>query len=292
MRCRSRFGLILAACLSAAPAWADPQLVATLTLRADVDGFGGFSGLELDATGTRLTAVSDKGLVMEGRVQRDAMGTPIDLTGMRFTHLTDTRGDRMPEWRSDAEGLAIDRAGRLFVSFEGDTGRVWRYDAFGAAASPLPGLDAFEALQGNSGLEGLAIAEDGTLYTLPERSGRLERPFPVWRFRGGAWDQPFTIPRRPPHLPVGLDIGPDGRLYLLERHFAGLSFSTRLRRFDLGPTGVSNEVTLLETPGGTHMNLEGLAIWRDDSGAIRATMIADDNLRSFLNTELVEYRLP
>ena len=291
MRRRSRLQLAaLALCVSALPALAEPQWLGSVMLSAGVDGFGGFSGIEVDETGTQMTAVSDKGLVMRGRITRDASGAPTGLEDTQFTQLTDGRGERMPEWRSDAEGLAIDARGRMYVSFEGDSGRVWRYDVFGGPATELRGPDGFNALQGNSGLEAIAIAANGTVYTLPERSGRLDRPYPVWRLRNGRWDQPFGIPRRPPHLAVGLDIGPDGRLYLLERDFSGLSFSTRIRRFDLGPNGVSGETVLLETPKGTHMNLEGLAIWEDASGAIRATMIADNNFRSFLSTDLIEYR--
>lgn len=291
MRRRSRFQLaLLALCVSALPALAAPQLVGSVVLSADVDGFGGFSGLEVSADGTALTALSDKGLVIRGRILRDGSGAPMGLTDTQFTQLTDGRGERMPEWRSDAEGLAMDAGGRMYVSFEGDTGRVWRYDTFGSPATEIRGADGFDALQGNSGLEGLAIDADGTVYTLPERSGRLDSPYPVWRLRNGLWDQPFAIPRRPPHLTVGLDIGPDGRLYLLERDFSRLSFSTRIRRFDLGSGGVSGEQIMLETPRGTHMNLEGLAIWEDATGAIRATMIADNNFRGFLSNDLVEYR--
>ncbi len=293
MRCRSRLQLAFFALLAfALPARAEPQLIADIVLSADVDGFSGFSGLEVGDTGTHFTAITDKGLVMRGRITRDATGAPTGLADTQFTQLTDDTGARMPQWRSDAEGLAVDAQGRMYISFEGDTGRVWLYEQFGSQATELAGPDAFDALQGNSGLEGLAIAEDGTVYTLPERSGRLDRPYPIWRLRGTQWDQPFDIPRRPPHLAVGLDIGPDGKLYLLERDFSALSFSTRIRRFDLGPDGVSHEEVLLETSKGTHMNLEGIAVWRDDTGAIRATMIADNNGLAFLSTDLVEYRFP
>jgi hypothetical protein len=48
---------------------------------------------------------------------------------------------------------------------------------------------------------------------------------------------------------------------------------------------------LLETATGTYDNLEGLAVWRDDAGAIRLTMISDDNFKSFQVTQFVEYRV-
>ena len=293
MRTSARLKLILAFCLGfPTVAAANAELVAELDLSADIDGFGGFSGLELSADGTEITAVSDKGRIMRGQIQRDANDDPVGVSNMRFAYVLGLDGARMQNWREDAEGLAIDNRGRIFVSFEGEPGRVWRYDRFGGAATELPQAAFMDQLQANSGLEGLAVDSSGSLFTLPERSGRLNRPFPVWQYRNGRWDQPFSVPRHPPHLTVGLDIDPDNRLYLLERHFSGLTFRTRIRRFDIVDGDLRNERVLLDTPSGTHLNLEGLTVWRDGDDVLRITMIADDNFKSFLNTTLVEYRFP
>jgi hypothetical protein len=142
-------------------------------------------------------------------------------------------------------------------------------------------------MQTNASLEALAIDSDGTLYTIPERSGGATQPFPVFRLRNGIWDQPFSIPRRGAFLVTGADIGPDGQLYVLERDFLGIGFRSRVRRFDL--TG-GNEQILLETRLRQHDNLEGISIWQDDQG-VRMTLISDDNYRAFQRTEIVEYRL-
>ena len=290
---RTFFGLICAAVLLLpVQTRAEPQLVANLSLSADVEGFGGFSGLEVSSDGERFTAISDKGRIMRGRIVRNSEGNPSGVADMEFAYLLDTDGGQMPHWRADAEGLAIDSRGRLFVSFEGDTPRVWRYDQFGGAATSLPKGAFFDGLQGNSGLEGLAIDQSGTLYTSPERSGRETRPFPVWRLQNNRWTEAFSVPRKPPHLMVGMDIGPDGKLYTLERAFSGLSFRTRIRRFDITGNGLQNEESVLDTTSGTHMNLEGLSVWKDGDGVLRITLIADDNFRSFLSTDLVEYRFP
>ena len=93
-------------------------------------------------------------------------------------------------------------------------------------------------------------------------------------------------------LPVSADIGPDGRFYLLERNFGLFGFRSRLRRWELTEKGPVGEQTLLQTSSGRHDNLEGLSVWRDHSGSLRATMISDDNFRSLQRTELVEYALP
>ncbi|MFV0299754.1 MAG: esterase-like activity of phytase family protein, partial [Paracoccus sp. (in: a-proteobacteria)] len=139
--------------------------------------------------------------------------------------------------------------------------------------------------------EALAIAPDGTLLTLPERSGKLTRPFPVWRWRDGTWDQPFSVPRNGDWLAVGADIGPDGRFYLLERDFKGLlGFRSRVRRFDLSETELTNERTLLESFPLQYDNLEGISVW-DDGSEIRMTLISDDNCGFLQRTELVEFRV-
>jgi hypothetical protein len=122
---------------------------------------------------------------------------------------------------------------------------------------------------------------------MPERSGRRTTPFPVYRYRSGTWDIPFTIPRRAAHLITGADIFED-HLYILERDFTGFGFRSRVRRFDLAG---GSEETLLSTGTFTHDNLEGLAVWRDAAGDIRLTMISDDNFRAIQKTEIVEYVL-
>ena len=92
---------------------------------------------------------------------------------------------------------------------------------------------------------------------------------------------------------MAADFGPDGRFYLLERDFRPLGgFASRLRRFDIGEAGLGAEVTLIETPFALHDNLEGLSVWRDDRGRLRATMISDDNFIFVQQTQIVDYLLP
>jgi hypothetical protein len=255
-----------------------------------MEGFGGFSSLELSRNGERFMTTTDKGLIAEGRVVRSG-GRIRGLDNLRFERLQNPEGSPLRSYRTDAEGLAITPDGTIFVSFEG-THRVLAYDSLKSAARPLPDIPWTGPLQSNSSLEALAIDKAGVLYTLPERSGDLNRPFPVFRFRNGRWDRSLSIPRRNGFLPVGADFGPDGRLYLLERELTGLNgFATRVRSFALGRNSLSDERELLRTTGGTHDNLEGIAVWATPEGVIRVTMISDDNFKFFQRTELVEYRL-
>ena len=99
---------------------------------------------------------------------------------------------------------------------------------------------------------------------------------------------PFSVTRPDAFVPVGADIGPDGLFYLLERDFTGIGFRSRVRRFDM--TGGQAE-TLFQTGTNTYDNLEGLSVWRDATGAIRLTMVSDDNFKFFQQTQIVEYRV-
>ncbi len=252
---------------------------------------GGLSAIEVSDDGSRFVALSDRGAVTEGAFLRDAAGiiTGIDAPPMR---LLKGEGEApLKAGRSDSEGLAWAADGTVYVSFEG-VARVLAYDGIDASARNLPRAPAFRGLQENSSLEALAIAADGRLYTLPERSGREDRPFPVW-VHDGDWSQPFTIPRDGAFLPVAADFGPDGRFYLLERDFRGLGgFASRVRAFDLAPDGFGTGEVILQTDPGTHDNLEGLSVWQDAGGNIRLTMVSDDNFKFYLRQEVVEYVIP
>lgn len=294
---RIRLGLSLIAALvalssltTATPAVTPAVFVGRLGWSVDDDRFGGLSGLSVLEAGNRFVALADRGMFVSGRILRDG-GKISGVEGVTLTPLKNTEGNSLKRRQSDAEGLAIRDDGRIYVSFEGQH-RVWTYSTENSKAAWLPRHADFSAMINNSSLEALALGPDGALYTLPERSGHADRPFPVYRYHGGIWSQPFSIPREGRFLPVGADFGPDGKLYLLERDFRGfLGFRTRIRRFDMTPTGVSDGQVLLTTAVGRHDNLEGLSVWRDEGGAIRLTMVSDDNFNRFQRTEFVEYRL-
>ncbi len=256
------------------------------------EAFGGFSGIELSPDGREMIALSDRTTLWRGEIRRDATDRILGVTVTSGpVALRSSTGETLSTRTGDSEGLARARDGSVYVSFEG-LARVAHYPTDGGPAEKLPRPDAFKKMQNNSSLETLAIDAEGTLYTLPERSGLLTRPFPVWRFRNGRWDQPFSIPRDGDWLAVDAAFGPDGRFYLLERDFWGLlGFLSRVRVFEIAGKTVTGGEVLIQTNAGVHDNLEGLSVWRDRTGAIRLTMVSDDNFNLFQRTEIVEYIL-
>jgi hypothetical protein len=253
--------------------------------------FGGFSGIEMDDDGSGFMALSDRGTLWRGQIKRDHLGRIIDIDATLVSALKTSRGVDVIGETGDSEGLAIAPDGTIYVSFEG-IARVARFTAPDAAADRIARPDAFKRMQENSSLETLAIDEDGALYTLPERSGALHLPFPVWRYKNGAWTQPFSIPRDGNWLPVGADFGPDGNLYLLQRDFRGyLGFRSRITRYSISGDQISAGERILETGAGRYDNFEGISVWRDETGSIRLTLISDNNFTFYLRSGIAEFRL-
>ena len=256
------------------------------------EGFGGFSGLELDPDGTGFVALSDRIALVRGRLLRDGRGAVAGVEARPPEPLLDIEGAPLRGLRADSEGLAIAPDGTTWISFEG-LARVRVEGRDGAPPALLPGHPDFERLRGNAALEALAVDAQGRLWTLPETPPPGEASFAVYCFQRGAWEEAFRLPVRDGFDAVGADIGPDGRLTLLERDFRGFGFRSRIRRVALDGTG---EEILLTTATGTHDNLEGIAVWRDEAGiwggGLRATLLSDDNQRFLQRTEFVDYRLP
>lgn len=281
---RLRLAMLLA--LGATPAAAQMEHVGTFVWLSELNYFGGFSGIELSDDGSTFTVISDSGYIATGRITRED-GVIVGMEHDPTYFLEDpSLWPRTGDPSRDSEGLTVDAEGRVFVSYEGIT-EVREEMGRGEQPLRLPRHPDFEGMQNNGSLEALAIGPDGAIYAIPERSGRAMRPFPLYRFAEGVWDIAGYIPRRGLYLPVGADIAPDGRLYLLERDFNGIGFTSRIRSFALDG---SDERELLVTPRGAYDNLEGLSVWPDGDG-LRLTMISDDNYRWLQETQVVEYRL-
>lgn len=272
---------------AAAPA---AEYLGTYSWSMDDARFGGFSGLEIAEDGLDFTALTDRGTLATGRLVRDAAGRITGIEDARLVPVLDPDGRPVTGGGADPEGLAIAADGRIYVSFEARH-RVWAYAAPGAPAEAFAQHPAFRRFQPNSGMEALAIDAAGWLYTLPERSGDIDRPFPVYRY-DGEWSQPFTLPRDGTFLPVGADFGPDGRLYLLERDFRGLfGFYARVSRFEIGGEGAGPREVIYETAAPFQNNFEGISVWSGGDGSIRMTLISDDNFTGVLTTEFQDFRL-
>ena len=262
---------------------AESTLLGRFVIHTDGGRIGGLSAVHLSPDGASLIAVSDRGTILAGNITRNTEGQIVDIAVSSPQALTKSQRNH----NRDSEGLAVAPDGTIYVSFEGQH-RIGRFTEFNATEETLPIAREFAGLQSNSSLEALAIDAEGALFTIPERSGRFDQPFPVYRFKDGKWDQPYAIPRTGAYLMVGADFGPDGMLYVLERDFTGFGFLTRVRRLDLEAATAD---VVLETGIGVHGNMEGISVWQNADGELIMTLIADNNFRNFLTNEIAEYRI-
>jgi len=251
---------------------------------------GGLSGLEISEDGTQFFALSDRATLFSGAIARAPQGKVRGLELSSSQSLKGAKGEVLSKASGDAEGLALSHDGALYMSFENDH-RVALYDQASSTLVPLEGHEDFARMQRNSSLEALAIDDSGAIYLVPERSGHIEKPFPVYRFiEAQGWEVVAQIPRYGDFLPVGADIGPDGHFYLLERWFSGVGFATRVSRARLTQDGFGTFEEVLRTSIAVHDNLEGISVWKDDEST-RITLVSDDNFMFFQRTEFVDYRV-
>jgi hypothetical protein len=266
---------------------------ATVKLDADHSEFGGISAVEMRDVGASAISVSDRGQLWSITFEREngvlvaAHADPI----MRLMPRNVAADQR------DSEGLALLDKNRIAVSFEGRH----RVAIYGLPIQPVTGFKLAKPsrvlpyggntqLGNNKGLEALAIDSAGKLHAIPEADGS-DGPVPVLRWQGTQWLPIAEVPRLGRFRVVGADFGPDGRLYILERDFAWVGFRSRLRSFRIAMVGLTDERHHMTSRLSQYDNLEGVSVWRDPQGQLRATMVSDDNLIPVQVSQVVEYIL-
>ncbi len=271
--------------------------VAGYRLRADDRAFGGFSGLILK--GARFEAVSDRGQYWIATARRRADGAVLGFEGAVMGSLKSARGAPLTGTWIDAEGLAetpdglrwtaYERRHRLAASQSLKTRRV-------AVAGQLPTA----GLARNGGLEGVAAGPDGALYVVAEEppEGAPGDRLQGWRLAAGR-AAPWSVARIDGYSATGLDFGPEGALYLLERRFDPLrGVFMRLRRFAAatvarpGFWGAGETLIALSGVSAPIDNMEALSVERAADGTLVATTLSDDNFNALQSTVLLQFRLP
>jgi hypothetical protein len=273
-----------------------------LILTSGFGGFGGLSGLRLDAKGERFISFSDKGTWFTGRIV---------YSGREMTGLDDVEAAPMlgPDGRPitargwfDSESIALDGS-FVYIGLE-RVNQVLRFDfakGFTRARGevvPLP--PAAKKLPFNKGLEALVFVPKGlplagTLIAISERgldpAGNL-----IAFLIGGPTPGQFSV-RRTDHFDVSdAVLLPTGELLVLERKFSLLTgVGIRIRRIALksvAPGAVVDGPSIFDADLGHEIdNMEGIDAHVTPEGNTVLTMVSDDNFSLIQRTLLLQFTL-
>lgn len=247
-------------------------------------GIGGLSGIEVADDGNRFQIVTDRGYLLTGEFKRTENARLSQGKIHRESKLA-VGQDFDNQRKIDSEAIAVFHDSSLFVAFE-QVHQIRRYknDQNVRIAPPSAARDTHE----NRGIEALATSQAGTLLAILESVRPKQMEIQIHEYANESWTSNNTIPVVRGYTPSGADMGPDGKLYILERARKGIFFSTLVRRIDLTNGQIE---TVLKTSWGRHMNTEGIALWRDGQGKMRMIIVSDNNYLPFLPNEVFEYIL-
>ncbi len=264
---------------------------------------GGLSGLIVSDDGSRMLAVTDNALWVEGHIDSNADGRPTNLRDVRIAPMIGPNGiPLLNQDRGDTEAVTLDqRAGELLVSVE----RVHEIYAFPWPFEPeargrrvaLP--EGISHLRSNKGMEAIASVSEGplagTLLVIAERGRDNAADMPGFLI-GGPRPGTFTVARDASYDATDLAMLPNGDALLLERRFTlrhGIGMRLRLiPAAEIFPGARAVGTVLLEG-GFTDQidNMEGLAVHRDAQGHSVLTVVSDDNRSILQRTLLLRFRL-
>jgi len=280
----------------------DLEFRSGLVLTSGFRGFGGLSGLRLDAKGERFIAISDKGGWFTGRIAYRAR----EMKGLEDVEASPMLG---PDGRPitargwfDSESIALDGS-LVYIGLE-RVNRILRYDfskgftrALGEEVALPP---AARKLPYNKGLEALVAVPKGqplagTLIAISERG--LDAQGNILGFLiGGKAPGQFSV-RRSENFDVSdATLLPSGDLLLLERRFSWIGgVGIRIRRIALKsfvPGAVVDGPAIFSADLGYEIdNMEGIDAHVTGEGETVITMVSDDNFSMIQRNLLLQFTL-
>jgi hypothetical protein len=273
-----------------------------LVLTSRFPGFGGLSGIRLDAKGERFISFSDKGNWFTGSIV---------YQGRNMTGLADVEAASMlgPDGKPiqargwyDTESIALDGS-FVYIGIE-RVNQVLRFDfSKGFTRSrgevvPLP--PAASRLPNNKGLEALVFVPKGmplagTLIAISER-GLDARGNLIAFLVGGPTPGQFGV-RRTENFDVSdAVLLASGELLVLERKFSWLAgLGIRIRRIALASVALGAVIdgpSIFQADLGNEVdNMEGIDAHVTPEGETVLTMVSDDNFSPLQRTLLLQFTL-
>jgi hypothetical protein len=273
-----------------------------LVLTSGFRGFGGLSGLRLDARGERFISFSDHGSWFTGRIVyrgREMIG----LEDVEAAPMLGADGKPITArgW-FDTESIALDGS-HVYIGLE-RVNQVLRFDfSKGFTRSrgevvPMPA--AVIKLPNNKGLEALVFVPKGqplagTLIAISERG--LDAGGNLIAFLvGGPTPGQFGVRRTDKYDVSDAVLLPSGDLLVLERKFSWIEgVGIRIRRIALAsvaPGAVVDGPAIFEADLGDEIdNMEGIDAHVTPEGDTVLTLISDDNFSMIQRTLLLQFTL-
>lgn len=267
-----------------------------LILAGSEGGFGGYSGITVDADGAGLQAISDTGHWLRLELRRDEAGLPVDVAAAQILPLRDANGHAVSrKTLSDAESLRRLPDGRWLVSFE-RAHRLWIFETpGGAATATLQVPDSIAQQPDNGGIEAVATFANGDLLLfsedMPAVNGREGTA--AWLWRAGAW-RDLAWPARDGFKPTDAVAIDNGDVIVLERFYLPLiGPKARLQRIPAAALEAGDlQPELLAEWAAPYSvdNMEALDARRMPDGSLWLYVMSDDNRNSLQRTLLMVFR--
>ncbi len=273
-----------------------------LELQSDFSGFGGLSSLRCDARGEKLLALSDAGMWLTARVQRED-GRLTGLTDAVMAPILGPGGVPLAEiGAGDTESIAIDAQGNAYVGVE-VLNRIYRFPTFARDGVKAEGQtigvpEGIRQLRPSRGLESLCVFPKGSPYAgrllaIAERAVVGADNMPAF-ILGGPEPLAMTVRRTNDFDVTDCDFLPDGSLLILERWFSlTKGMGLRVRKIDpqaIRPGAVLDGPIMISADTNYQIdNYEGISVYRNRDEEIMVALISDDNFLMFQRTLLMEF---
>ncbi|MDA7947918.1 MAG: esterase-like activity of phytase family protein [Hyphomicrobiaceae bacterium] len=274
----------------------------TLQLTSPNKDFGGFSGLTIDKTGTRLLAVSDQGMMLSARLSYEN-GKLANLRDAKLGPIRGLRGQVFTSKRnSDSEAIAMavpgKTSGKAYIAFERNH-RIAVHNISGTGLSPAKRLvklpRELKAASRNKGIEAMTVVRagpsKGAIAAFTEEHLDANGDHIGWLL-GGRKPGRILLKRLGGFAITDIASLKNGDLVVLERRFRMLEgVKMRLRRIKAGDVRVGatlgGEVLLTANALREIDNMEGIAVHQDRKGRDILTLISDNNFNTRIQRTLL-----
>jgi hypothetical protein len=288
-RSRTRFGSL--------------QYRSGLVLTSPHRGFGGLSGIRVDAKGERFLALSDQGSWFTGSIRYSGRAM-VGLDDVEAAPMLNAEGRPITEKRLwyDTESLARD-GNLVYVGLE-RVNQIMRFDfskgGTRARGEVLPTPPAVRKLPYNKGLEALVFVPKGqplagTLIAFSERGLDANENLIAFLIGGPSPGQ-FSVRRTEKFDISDAVLLASGELLILERKFSWFTgIDIRIRSIPLksiAPGALVDGPVLFNADLGHEVdNMEGIDAHVTAEGETVLTMISDDNFSLLQRTLLLQFTL-